>query len=237
MHTLQTLQILGLDPASDGGPPRHRARRRARALGARRPAVLRRRGRAVHQRPHDRDRRLLRGRRRPDRRADPRRAAAPTAAGTARPRTGRCARRSTRRSTCSTGCSSSSARPAGPPPSREARRSGEEYLLEREPVPPQEHRRGRRSRRISTSRSRTTGSYDVLRALDYFRGAGRRPGSADGRGRRASCGRSGSPTAGGCSTASTPVASTSTSRTASGAPSRWNTLRALRVLDWWDAGS
>jgi hypothetical protein len=22
-----------------------------------------------------------------------------------------------------------------------------------------------------------------------------------------------------------------------GAPSRWNTLRALRVLDWWDAGA
>jgi hypothetical protein len=55
----------------------------------------------------------------------------PTAAGTARPKTGRCAPRSTRRSTCLTGCSSSSARPGGSAAVREARRNGEEYLLER----------------------------------------------------------------------------------------------------------
>ena len=72
MHTLQTLQLLGLDPASTSA-------RRAIALVAENgrwehagQRVLRRRGRAVHQRPHDRDRRLLRRRRRPDRRADPR---------------------------------------------------------------------------------------------------------------------------------------------------------------------
>ena len=62
-------------PGVGVGPPGDRARRRERALGARRAAVLRRRGRAVHQRPDDRDRRVLRGRRRADRRADPRRAA------------------------------------------------------------------------------------------------------------------------------------------------------------------
>src|SRR3954470_5954381 len=60
MHTLQTLQLLGLDPASAAAPPIDRARRRERSLGARRPAVLRGRGRAVHQRPDRRDRRILR---------------------------------------------------------------------------------------------------------------------------------------------------------------------------------
>ena len=42
MHTLQTLQLLGLDPTSAVGPARDRPRRGERALGARRPALLRR---------------------------------------------------------------------------------------------------------------------------------------------------------------------------------------------------
>ena len=55
--------------------------------------------------------------------------ASTTAAGTARSRAGRCARRSTRRSTCWRGSWSTNGR-ATPPPET-ARRSGEEYLLER----------------------------------------------------------------------------------------------------------
>jgi hypothetical protein len=39
--------------------------------------------------------------------------------------------------------------------------------------------------------------------------------------------------AAGCSTASIPVGSTSPGGWR-GEPSRWNTLRALRVLDWWE---
>lgn len=114
----------------------------------------------------------------------------------------------------------------------EARRSGEEYLLER-----------------SLFRRKTTGEvvdptylefafpyywhYDVLRALDYFRRAGsqRDPRMAeavelvrskqqpDGRWLldRIHPGRVHFDIEG-------PV----------GSPSRWNTLRALRVLEWWD---
>ena len=104
----------------------------------------------------------------------------------------------------------------------EARRGGEEYLLERGLF-----------RRKSTGEVVDAGvprlRVPVLLALRRAARArllprrGRRPGSADGGGRRASCGRSGSRTAGGCSTASIPVASTSTSRTwgsrAAGTPS------------------
>jgi len=114
---------------------------------------------------------------------------------------------------------------------RAARRSGEEYLLER-----------------GLLRRKSTGDvvdpeylefafpyywhYDVLRALDYFRGAGAEP---DPRMAEA-------------------VAVVESKRQADGrwlldrihpgrvhfdleevgAPSRWNTLRALRVLDWWN---
>ncbi len=115
---------------------------------------------------------------------------------------------------------------------RAARRSGEEYLLER-----------------GLFRRKSTGDvvdpeylefafpyywhYDVLRALDYFRGSGASP---DPRMAEA-------------------VAVVESKRQADGrwlldrihpgrvhfdledvgAPSRWNTLRALRVLDWWRA--
>ncbi len=117
---------------------------------------------------------------------------------------------------------------------REARRSGEEYLLER-----------------SLFRRRSTGEvadpafldfafpyywrYDVLRALDYFRRSGADPAprmaegvevvqskrQPDGRWLldRVHPGRVHFEVEGGV-----------------GEPSRWNTLRALRVLDWWDRG-
>jgi hypothetical protein len=118
---------------------------------------------------------------------------------------------------------------------REARRSGEEYLLER-----------------GLFRRKSTGEvadpayldfafpyywhYDVLRALDYFRRSGANPDSRmaeavevvqskrqpDGRWLldRIHPGRVHFDLEGGV-----------------GAPSRWNTLRALRVLDWWDRGA
>jgi hypothetical protein len=118
---------------------------------------------------------------------------------------------------------------------REARRSGEEYLLER-----------------GLFRRKSTGEvadpayldfafpyywhYDVLRALDYFRRSGANPDSRmaeavevvqskrqpDGRW-LLDCihpGRVHFDLEGGV-----------------GAPSRWNTLRGLRVLDWWDRGA
>jgi hypothetical protein len=115
---------------------------------------------------------------------------------------------------------------------REARRSGEEYLLER-----------------SLFRRQSTGEivnqayldfafpyywrYDLLRALDYFRRSGTDPDSRmaeaveivrskrqpDGRWLldRVHPGRVHFALEGGV-----------------GEPSRWNTLRALRVLDWWE---
>jgi hypothetical protein len=118
---------------------------------------------------------------------------------------------------------------------REARRSGEDYLLER-----------------SLFRRKSTGEvadpafldfafpyywrYDVLRALDYFRGSGASPESRmaeavevaqskrqpDGRWLldRIHPGRVHFELDGDV-----------------GSPSRWNTLRALRVLDWWDRGA
>jgi hypothetical protein len=124
---------------------------------------------------------------------------------------------------------------AGSAAVREARSSGEEYLLER-----------------SLFRRKSTGEvadpayldfafpyywrYDVLRALDYFRSSGADPESRmaealevvqskrqpDGRWLldRIHPGRVHFELEGGV-----------------GAPSRWNTLRALRVIDWWDRGA
>ena len=118
---------------------------------------------------------------------------------------------------------------------REARRSGEEYLLER-----------------GLFRRKSTGGianpeyldfafpfywhYDVLRALDYFRGSGAEPDprlaeavqlvrsgqQPDGRWLlgRVHPGRVHFEFDGGA-----------------GEPSRWNTLRALRVLDWWEGSN
>ena len=116
---------------------------------------------------------------------------------------------------------------------RAARRSGEEYLLER-----------------GLFRRKSTGEvvepaylefafpyywhYDVLRALDYFRRVRRRPGSPDGGGGRGRAVEAAARRPVAARPHPSRVASTSTSRAASGTPSRWNTLRALRVLDWWD---
>lgn len=123
----------------------------------------------------------------------------------------------------------------GPTEVRDARRGGEEYLLER-----------------SLFRRRSTGTvadpsfldfafpyywrYDVLRTLDYFRRSGATPDprmaeavemvrskqQPDGRWLldRIYPGRVHFDIEG-------PV----------GTPSRWNTLRALRILDWWDASA
>jgi hypothetical protein len=115
---------------------------------------------------------------------------------------------------------------------RQARRGGEEYLLER-----------------SLFRRKSTGEivnpeyldfafpyywhYDVLRALDYFRRSGAEPdarmaGAVDiVRSRRQPDGR-------------WPLDRVHPGRVhfavdgAVGEPSRWNTLRARRVLDWWE---
>ncbi|MGA8113771.1 MAG: hypothetical protein WCA46_08930 [Actinocatenispora sp.] len=115
---------------------------------------------------------------------------------------------------------------------REARRSGEEYLLER-----------------GLFRRRSTGEvvapeyldsafpyywhYDVLRALDYFRAAGAAPDPRMAeaveivRAKRQPDGR-------------WPLDRIHPGRvhfdieSDVGQPSRWNTLRALRVLDWWE---
>ena len=235
MHTLQTLQLFGLDPASERRPAAIAAHRRATAAGSTpgsgsstarsSPAST-----AARSRPAPTS-----GWTSPRSSTGSSASSSPTAAGTARPRTGRCAPRSTRRSTCSTGCSSSSARPAARPPSREARRGGEEYLLER-----------------GLFRRKSTGEvvdpacldfafpyywrYDVLRALDYFRGAGADPDprmaeavdlvrskqQPDGRWLldRIHPGRVHFDLEDGV-----------------GKPSRWNTLRALRVLDWWDGAA
>jgi hypothetical protein len=115
---------------------------------------------------------------------------------------------------------------------REARRSGEEYLLKRSLF-----------RRESTGEVVDTAyldfafpyywRYDVLRALDYFWRSGGEPDSRmaaavevvrskrqpDGRWLldRVHPGRVHFALEGGV-----------------GEPSRWNTLRALRVLDWWE---
>jgi hypothetical protein len=120
----------------------------------------------------------------------------------------------------------------GSPSVREARRSGEEYLLER-----------------TLFRRKSTGEvvdpaylefafpyywhYDVLRALDYFRGVGADPDPRMTeavevvRSKRQPDGR-------------WPLDRIHPGRVhfhledGVGEPSRWNTLRALRVLEWWD---
>jgi hypothetical protein len=114
----------------------------------------------------------------------------------------------------------------------EASRGGEEYLLERH-----------------LFRRQSTGEvvkpeyldfafpyywhYDVLRALDYFRGAGRDPDRRMGdavevvRSKRQSDGRW-------LLDRIYPGRVHFDLEDAVGEPSRWNTLRARRVLDWWD---
>jgi hypothetical protein len=115
---------------------------------------------------------------------------------------------------------------------REARRGGQEYLLERGLF-----------RRKSTGEVADPGyldfafpyywRYDVLRALDYFRrpGAGPDPRMAEAvevvRSKRQPDGRW-------LLDRIHPGRVHFDLEDGVGAPSRWNTLRALRVLDWWD---
>jgi hypothetical protein len=115
---------------------------------------------------------------------------------------------------------------------REARRSGEEYLLDR-----------------SLFRRKSTGEvvnpayldfafpyywhYDVLRALDYFRRSGAEPDSRMAaavevvRGKRQPDGRW-------LLDRVHPGRVHVVLEDGEGEPSRWNTLRALRVLGWWE---
>jgi hypothetical protein len=117
---------------------------------------------------------------------------------------------------------------------RTARRSGEEYLLER-----------------GLFRRKSTGDvvdpeylefafpyywhYDVLRALDYFRGSGGEPdprmaeAAAIVESKRQADGR--------WLLDRIHPGAVYFDLEDAGAPSRWNTLRALRVLDWWHAGA
>jgi hypothetical protein len=114
----------------------------------------------------------------------------------------------------------------------EARRGGEEYLLVR-----------RLLRRLSTSKVADTDwmafsfpprwHYDVLRGLDYFRASGRRPDERQAeaislvRAKRQADGR--------WLLENTHAGTVHFHlEDGDGAPSRWNTLRALRVLDWYD---
>ncbi len=125
----------------------------------------------------------------------------------------------------------------GTPASREARHSGEEYLLQRSLF-----------RRLSTGEPAderylhfihpNRWHYDVLRALDYFRAAAALTGVAPDprlsdaidhvRVRRSDDG-------------TWPLDWNPTGRTwfdvddGEGEPSRWVTLRALRVIEWWGA--
>jgi hypothetical protein len=116
---------------------------------------------------------------------------------------------------------------------REARRNGEEYLLER-----------------GLFRRKTTGDvvdpgylefafpyywhYDVLRALDYFRSSGAAPDPRMAeaveavRSKRQADGRW-------LLDHVHPGRVHFEIEDGVGKPSRWNTLRALRVLDWWQA--
>ena len=124
-------------------------------------------------------------------------------------------------------------RAAGPAPeTAEARRRGEEYLLERHLF------RRRSTGEIASPDFLTFGyppryEYDVLRALDYFRAAGlRRDPRMDEaleivRRRQEPDGRWILDRAHGEA-----LAVALPSGESAGRPSRWNTLRGLRVLDW-----
>jgi hypothetical protein len=121
----------------------------------------------------------------------------------------------------------------GTPESRAARKAGEEYLLRRSLF-----------RRLSTGEPAdeefltflypSRWYYDVLRALDYFRSAGGAPDPRLGeavehvRSRRRPDGRWNLDR-------SLPGRVWFELDDGAGQPSRWVTLRALRVLKWWDS--
>ena len=116
----------------------------------------------------------------------------------------------------------------------EARRGGEQYLLER-----------RLARRLGTGELVDTDwvtfsfpprwHYDVLRGLDYFRASGARPDQRQAE--AISLVRSKRQSEGWWLLENTHPGSRHLDlEDGDGAPSRWNTLRALRVLDWYGRG-
>ena len=215
-------------------------------LGLARQSLLRRRGRAVHQRAGGSERRLFW----PGHRTDPGPSAAassfPTAAGTARRRTDRRGLRSTPRSACWKPCSNTNW-PAGTgPKSRRPRLRGEEFLLDRRlfrrrstgAVIDFDRKVGPNAGRAAPAWTRfafpTWWHYDVLRGLDYLRRAGVTP---DDRvteavelvaSKRAADGRW-------PLDVRYPGEMPVEMDEGEGRPSRWITLRALRVLDWYSS--
>ncbi len=156
------------------------------------------------------------------------------AAGTASGSGGRCGRRSTAQSTCWKGSWSSSGPPAALRRRGRRRQSGEEYLLER-----------RLFRRLSTGEPAderylafahpNRWYYDVLRGLDYFRSAGVLTGAApDARlGDALEHVRSKQREDGTWALDWTPRGQAWFDVDEGvGEPSRWLTLRAMRVLRW-----
>jgi len=123
----------------------------------------------------------------------------------------------------------------GSPEAQEARRSGEEYLLER-----RLHRRKSTGEVVDSAYLEFAfpyyWHYDVLRVLDYFRRAVARPDPRMAeaveivRSRRQPDGRW-------LLDRIHPGRVHFDIESPVGEPSRWNTLRALRVLDWWDAAA
>jgi len=103
-------------------------------------------------------------------------------------------------------------------------------------VPAAEHRRGGRPDWLRFSFP-TWWQYDVRRTLDYFRAAGDAPDPRLIRAwprRSLWCARSSALTAPGYWRTPIPARCTSRMEDGDGLPSRWNTLRALRVLDGYD---
>ena len=228
------LREFGLDPASRRRPrARSRWSARTAAVGRRRAAVLGGRGRGVHQRPHGRHGAYfgVDVARRSSRASSV--SGSRTAAGTASGRNGSVrslVRHHDQRARGAARIRAGDRRHAAA--SARRGRSGEEFLLERslfrrlstgepaDPRLPAAHaseplapRRPARARLLPRRRSSAT------RAL-----ARPSPMSAPAA-RRRHAGRS----TGRCA-----VASGSPSTMAPGEPSRWITLRALRVLRWWD---
>jgi hypothetical protein len=221
-----------------GGPQRRGARDdragdRPLPLGVRRVAVLRRRGRALHQRPYGHHRRLLRrGRRGP--RHPP--AADQLDDGGWNCETENGATVSSFHSTICVieGLRERERATGGSPAATEARHRGEEYLLAR-----------------ALLRRRSTGEvpdqdwlsfsfpprwhYDVLRGLEHFRRADRcDPRLADAVALVRSKRR---PDGTWLLENTHPGAAHLRYDDGDGRPSRWNTLRASRVLRWWDAAA
>ncbi len=154
-------------------------------LGVRRRALLRRRGRALHQRPDRRARRLLRRGRRRGSSSGCSANSSTTAGGTARRRTARPGRRSTRPINVLEGLLEYERATGGAAPRPRRPGAAARSTCSNGPCS------GARARARSSSPPSWTFSfppqwhYDVLRALEYFRLAGGSAGRAPGRGGRA----------------------------------------------------